>query len=75
MTLKLGILLFDDAEEFDFAGPYEVFTMSNSSAAQVNRTGAETKEARLARTRPRRDGGRGDPATLVARRTRVRDCA
>ena len=25
----IGILLFDDAEELDFVGPYEVFTMSN----------------------------------------------
>lgn len=29
MTPKIGILLFDDAEELDFVGPYEVFTMSN----------------------------------------------
>ncbi len=25
----IGILLFDDAEELDFVGPYEVFTMTN----------------------------------------------
>lgn len=25
----IGILIFDDAEELDFVGPYEVFTMSN----------------------------------------------
>ncbi len=29
MTLKLGILIFDDAEELDFVGPWEVFTMTN----------------------------------------------
>lgn len=29
MTETIGILLFDDAEELDFAGPYEVFTMMN----------------------------------------------
>ncbi len=29
MTLNIGILLFDDAEELDFVGPWEVFTMSN----------------------------------------------
>ena len=28
MTLKIGILIFDDAEELDFVGPYEVFTMA-----------------------------------------------
>jgi transcriptional regulator GlxA family with amidase domain len=28
MTKTIGILLFDDAEELDFAGPFEVFTMS-----------------------------------------------
>ena len=32
MTLKLGILLFDDAEELDFVGPWEVFTMANEVA-------------------------------------------
>ncbi len=29
MTLKIGILIFDDAEELDFVGPWEVFTMGN----------------------------------------------
>lgn len=26
---RIGILIFDDAEELDFAGPWEVFTMTN----------------------------------------------
>ncbi|HEY0301106.1 MAG TPA: DJ-1/PfpI family protein [Rhizomicrobium sp.] len=30
MTLRIGILIFDDAEELDFVGPYEVFTMAKS---------------------------------------------
>jgi transcriptional regulator GlxA family with amidase domain len=30
MTQTIGILLFDDAEELDFVGPYEVFTMMNA---------------------------------------------
>lgn len=30
MTKTIGILLFDDAEELDFVGPYEVFTMMNA---------------------------------------------
>ncbi len=29
MTLNIGLLAFDDAEELDFIGPWEVFTMSN----------------------------------------------
>lgn len=32
MTLRTGILLFNDAEELDFAGPWEVFTMANEVA-------------------------------------------
>jgi transcriptional regulator GlxA family with amidase domain len=29
VTTTIGILIFDDAEELDFVGPYEVFTMTN----------------------------------------------
>jgi transcriptional regulator GlxA family with amidase domain len=32
MTLKLGILIFNGAEELDFVGPWEVFTMANEVA-------------------------------------------
>jgi transcriptional regulator GlxA family with amidase domain len=32
MTVRIGILLFDDAEELDFVGPFEVFTMAKASA-------------------------------------------
>jgi transcriptional regulator GlxA family with amidase domain len=32
MSLRLGILIFDDAEELDFVGPWEVFTMANEAA-------------------------------------------
>jgi transcriptional regulator GlxA family with amidase domain len=28
MTLRIGILIFDGAEELDFVGPFEVFTMA-----------------------------------------------
>lgn len=31
----IGILIFDDAEELDFVGPYEVFTMSNEMFART----------------------------------------
>lgn len=27
--MNIGLLIFDDAEELDFVGPYEVFTMAN----------------------------------------------
>jgi transcriptional regulator GlxA family with amidase domain len=30
MTTRIGILIFDDAEELDFVGPYEVFTMAKA---------------------------------------------
>jgi len=29
MAISIGILIFDDAEELDFVGPWEVFTMAN----------------------------------------------
>lgn len=32
MTVRIEILLFDDAEELDFVGPFEVFTMAKASA-------------------------------------------
>jgi transcriptional regulator GlxA family with amidase domain len=31
---RIGILIFDDAEELDFAGPWEVFTMINEVLAR-----------------------------------------
>ena len=31
MTIRIGILIFDDAEELDFVGPFEVFTMARAS--------------------------------------------
>lgn len=30
MTIKIGIVVFDDAEELDFVGPWEVFTMGSN---------------------------------------------
>ncbi len=30
MTMRIGILIFDDAEELDFVGPFEVFTMDRA---------------------------------------------
>ena len=35
MTARIGILIFDDAEELDFVGPWEVFTMANEVAKHM----------------------------------------
>ena len=35
MTLRIGILIFDDAEELDFVGPWEVFTIGNEMARRA----------------------------------------
>lgn len=37
MTLKIGILVFDDVEELDFVGPWEVFTMGNEMAKRAGK--------------------------------------
>ena len=37
MTKTIGILLFDDAEELDFVGPYEVFTMINQVLKRLDK--------------------------------------
>jgi len=37
MGHRIGILIFDDAEELDFVGPWEVFTMTNEVFARQNR--------------------------------------
>lgn len=36
MASTIGILIFDDAEELDFVGPWEVFTMSNEVRDHAN---------------------------------------
>ncbi|HEY2068162.1 MAG TPA: DJ-1/PfpI family protein [Rhizomicrobium sp.] len=38
MTSTIGILVFDDAEELDFVGPWEVFTMINEVSNRLNKT-------------------------------------
>lgn len=35
MALRIAILIFDDAEELDFVGPWEVFTMANEMARRT----------------------------------------
>jgi transcriptional regulator GlxA family with amidase domain len=37
MTLNIGIAVFDDAEELDFVGPWEVFTMANTVRHDAHR--------------------------------------
>jgi len=37
MTLTIGILVFDDAEELDFVGPWEVFAMANEVAKHLGK--------------------------------------
>ncbi|HWA92767.1 MAG TPA: DJ-1/PfpI family protein [Rhizomicrobium sp.] len=37
MTLRIAILIFDDAEELDFVGPWEVFTMANEMAKRADK--------------------------------------
>ncbi len=37
MAAKIGILIFDDAEELDFVGPWEVFTMTNEVFARAGK--------------------------------------
>lgn len=37
MPIEIGVLVFDDAEELDFVGPWEVFTMVNEVNAIANR--------------------------------------
>lgn len=36
MTIKIGIVLFDGAEELDFAGPWEVFTVAENIRAGLH---------------------------------------
>src|SRR5665213_206025 len=37
MTLRIGIFIFDDAEELDFVGPWEVFTVANQVFAHLGK--------------------------------------
>lgn len=37
MTISIGILVFDGAEELDFVGPWEVFTMANEVSKHLGR--------------------------------------
>jgi transcriptional regulator GlxA family with amidase domain len=63
MTTTTGILLFDDAEELDFAGPWEVL----AAAAMLERVEAE-KASRVAR-------GESEPAATAGALAASRDPA
>jgi transcriptional regulator GlxA family with amidase domain len=43
MSNTIGILAFDDAEELDFVGPWEVFTMSNEMFGHADPSHARDK--------------------------------
>ena len=45
MSLKIGIVLYADAEELDWAGPYEVFSMAAMGQEMEVFTVAESLEA------------------------------
>ncbi len=40
--MNIGLLIFDDAEELDFVGPYEVFTMSNEVFGHMGKAEPDT---------------------------------
>ncbi|WP_319499061.1 DJ-1/PfpI family protein [uncultured Cohaesibacter sp.] len=40
MSKSIGILIFDDVEELDFVGPWEVFTMANMAAEKMHLSAA-----------------------------------
>ena len=43
MTTSIGILVFEDAEELDFVGPWEVFTMANEVSKHLGEPPAHDK--------------------------------
>jgi transcriptional regulator GlxA family with amidase domain len=45
MAMTTGILLFDDAEELDFAGPWEVFTMARMGGHEADRVVTIARDA------------------------------
>jgi len=45
MTISIGVLVFDEAEELDFVGPWEVFAMANEVAGRMG--GPPVHEVRL----------------------------
>jgi transcriptional regulator GlxA family with amidase domain len=49
MTLTTGILLFDDAEELDFAGPWEVLTSARAAGDRVVTIAERTDPIRCAK--------------------------
>ena len=49
MTTTTGIVLFDDAEELDFAGPWEVFTMARMDGDAVVTVAESERPVRCAK--------------------------
>jgi len=52
MTIGIGILVFDEAEELDFAGPWEVFTMANEVASHLGKPPVHDVKLIAAEDRP-----------------------
>jgi transcriptional regulator GlxA family with amidase domain len=49
MPYTTGVLLFDDAEELDFAGPWEVFTMARTEGDRVVTVAERAEPVRAAK--------------------------
>jgi transcriptional regulator GlxA family with amidase domain len=57
MTYTTGVLIFDDAEELDYVGPWEVYTMAqkareSGSVVTISETGAMVRSAKGLRVQP-----------------------
>ena len=57
MTYTTGILIFDDAEELDYVGPWEVYTMAqkergSGSVVTISETGGMVRSAKGLRVQP-----------------------
>ena len=69
MAITTGILLFDGAEELDFVGPWEVFTMARTDGDSV------VTIAEQPRSGPVREGAAGPARPHLRRRARRSTCS
>jgi transcriptional regulator GlxA family with amidase domain len=70
-----GLLIFDDAEELDFAGPWEVFTTSAMLRARAASSGAANSGAANSGAAGGEASSGPDRAVLVAERSDAVRCA
>ena len=66
--ITIGMLVFDDVEELDFVGPWEVFASLYASGAE----GRVVTDLRARRRGALREGAARDGRPLVRRRSRAR---